>query len=74
MAARIRAIFSGRSMGNCRYEIFYKFKNVLFPNESEQSQIGEFFNRLDTLIEKEEAAIERFESLKKGYLKRIFAD
>jgi len=48
--------------------------NVLFPNESEQSQIGEFFNRLDTLIEKEEAAIERFESLKKGYLQRIFAD
>jgi type I restriction enzyme S subunit len=48
--------------------------NVLFPNESEQIKIGNFFNQLDTLIADEEAAIERYESLKKGYLQKIFAD
>jgi restriction endonuclease S subunit len=40
----------------------------------EQHKIGSFLSAIDRLIEKEEAAIERSESLKKGYLKKIFAD
>jgi type I restriction enzyme S subunit len=47
---------------------------ILYPTQDEQSLIGSFFDRLDTLISKEEAAIEQYESLKQGYLQRIFAD
>ncbi len=40
----------------------------------EQHKIGFFLSEIDRLIEKEEASIEIYESLKKGYLQNIFAD
>jgi type I restriction enzyme S subunit len=45
-----------------------------YPNQKEQEKIGSFLSTIDRLIEKEEATAERYESLKKGYLQKIFAD
>lgn len=47
---------------------------ILYPTRDEQLLVGTFFDRIDALISKEEAFIEPYESLKKGYLQRIFAD
>jgi type I restriction enzyme S subunit len=48
---------------------------ILRPiDNGEDTKIGSFLSAIDRLIEKEEAAIERYESLKKGYLQKIFAD
>lgn len=48
---------------------------IMVPiDKQEQEQIGSFLSAIDRLIEKEESAIERYESLKKGYLQKIFAD
>ncbi len=47
---------------------------IQFPNLIEQEKIGSFLSAIDRLIEQEESAIERYESLKKGYLQKIFAD
>jgi type I restriction enzyme S subunit len=47
---------------------------ILFPEIEEQQKIGSFFSAINRLIEMEEATIEQYESLKKGYLQRIFAD
>jgi type I restriction enzyme S subunit len=48
--------------------------SIQFPNLIEQEKIGSFLSTIDRLIEKEEATAERYESLKKGYLQKIFAD
>jgi type I restriction enzyme S subunit len=48
--------------------------SIPLPTIQEQEKIGSFLSAIDRLIEKEEAAIERYESLKKGYLQKIFAD
>jgi type I restriction enzyme S subunit len=48
---------------------------ILRPiDNGEDTKIGSFLSAIDRLIKKEEAAIERYESLKKGYLQKIFAD
>jgi type I restriction enzyme S subunit len=47
---------------------------ILYPTRDEQLLVGSFFDRIDYLISKEEALIERYESLKKSYLQRIFAE
>jgi restriction endonuclease S subunit len=48
---------------------------IMVPiDKQEQEKIGSFLSAIDRLVEKEESAIERYESLKKGYLQKIFAD
>jgi type I restriction enzyme S subunit len=59
---------------NLNAEKVRNFK-LLIPNSVlEREKLSNFFSSIDTLIEKEAAAIERYESLKKGYLQKIFAD
>jgi type I restriction enzyme S subunit len=41
---------------------------------NELNKISIFLTVIDNLIENEESAIERYKSLKKGYLQKIFAD
>jgi type I restriction enzyme S subunit len=52
----------------------YKRLVVPITDLQEQEKIGSFLSFIDRLIEKEESTIERYESLKKGYLLKIFAD
>jgi type I restriction enzyme S subunit len=47
---------------------------IEMPEFLEQEKISAFLGSIDHLIEKEEVAIEHYESLKKEYLKKIFAD
>lgn len=51
-----------------------KPKKVLIPQLEEQYKIVALLGRIDRLIEKEEATVNRYESLKKAYLQKIFAD
>jgi type I restriction enzyme S subunit len=68
---------SNSKQGGTRYALpFSRFSDfkIKVPDRTNQKIIGSFLSAIDRLIEKEEAAIERYESLKKGYLQRIFAD
>ncbi|RZI00846.1 restriction endonuclease subunit S, partial [Staphylococcus condimenti] len=49
-----------------------KFK-VLLPSFKEQQKIGDFFSKLDRLIELEEKKLALLEEQKKGYMQKIFS-
>ena len=44
----------------------------LFPTKNEQTQIGEFFKKLDTLIQTQQKKLEKTKTLKSAYLAEMF--
>lgn len=44
----------------------------IFPTKKEQTQIGEFFKKLDTLIQTQQKKLEKTKTLKSAYLAKIF--
>ena len=44
----------------------------LFPTKNEQTQIGEFFKKLDTLIQTQQKKLEKTKTLKSAYLFEMF--
>ncbi|MCL0311544.1 restriction endonuclease subunit S [Apilactobacillus sp. TMW 2.2459] len=50
----------------------YSKTNVLVPNISEQDKIGDFFTKLDRLIELQTKRVEQLKRLKRGYLQKMF--
>ncbi|PUZ34422.1 restriction endonuclease subunit S [Staphylococcus cohnii] len=46
--------------------------NLFIPNNEEQRKIGEFFNELDGLIEKQSSKIGVLKQRKKGFLQKMF--
>lgn len=44
----------------------------IFPTKKEQTQIGEFFKKLDTLIQTQQKKLEKTKTLKSAYLAEIF--
>ncbi|WP_179647119.1 restriction endonuclease subunit S [Salinicoccus kekensis] len=51
----------------------YSLLPIHTTSEEEQEKIGEFFNKLDRLIELEEKKLELLEEQKKGYMQKIFS-
>lgn len=49
-----------------------KNAEFLYPSLEEQKKIGDFFQRLDGLIVKEEERLDKLENLKKAYLNELF--
>ncbi|RIN30242.1 restriction endonuclease subunit S, partial [Staphylococcus succinus] len=46
--------------------------NLFIPINEEQRKIGEFFNELDELIEKQSSKIGVLKQRKKGFLQKMF--
>jgi len=44
----------------------------IFPTKNEQTQIGEFFKKLDTLIQTQQKKLEKTKTLKSAYLAEMF--
>ncbi|MBF0780370.1 MULTISPECIES: restriction endonuclease subunit S [unclassified Granulicatella] len=62
-------------IGSTIPHIYFKdySKNKYFiPSQDEQGQIGLLFQKVDTLIKKQQKKIEKLNSLKKAYLKNMF--
>jgi type I restriction enzyme S subunit len=70
---QLKKFIATGTQGNISAEIVRGLE-VPIVDLKQQQKIGLFLSAIDQLIEKEETAIERYESLKKGYLQRIFAD
>ena len=49
-----------------------KNHNVELPHNEEQTQIGEFFKKLDTLIQTQQKKLEKTKTLKSAYLVELF--
>ncbi|KRM67729.1 type I site-specific deoxyribonuclease specificity subunit [Apilactobacillus ozensis DSM 23829 = JCM 17196] len=45
---------------------------IKLPNIQEQTKIGEYFSKLDKLIEAQEQKVEQLKQLKRGYLQKMF--
>ncbi|WP_369346849.1 restriction endonuclease subunit S [Apilactobacillus ozensis] len=43
---------------------------IKLPNIQEQTKIGEYFSKLDKLIEAQEQKVEQLKQLKRGYLQK----
>ena len=46
--------------------------NILFPTLEEQTKIGDFFQKLDQNIESEKKKLERYQTMKRAMLQRMF--
>ncbi|MWP62828.1 restriction endonuclease subunit S [Gilliamella sp. Pas-s25] len=46
--------------------------NLIFPTKNEQEQIGEFFKKLDNLINTQQKKLEKAKTLKSAYLREMF--
>jgi type I restriction enzyme, S subunit len=49
-----------------------KNHNIELPNSDEQTQIGEFFKKLDNLINTQQKKLEKAKTLKSAYLREMF--
>lgn len=61
----------GSTVKSLRMSGFDKLK-VMVPKNSEQEKIGDFFNELDELIEKQSSKIGVLKQRKKGFLQKMF--
>lgn len=61
----------GSTVKSLRMSGFDKLK-VMVPKKSEQEKIGDFFNELDELIEKQNQKIDGLKKRKKGFLQKMF--
>ena len=61
----------GSTVKSLRMSGFDKLK-VMVPKNSEQEKIGDFFNELDELIEKQSNKIDLLKERKKGFLQKMF--
>jgi type I restriction enzyme, S subunit len=51
-----------------------KNHNIELPNSDEQTQIGEFFKKLDNFISTQQKKLEKAKTLKSAYLREMFPD
>lgn len=69
---RIMSLKVGSGLPNIQKKALEKLK-IKIPAPKEQKKIGDFFNSLDSMIEKQEKGLNDIEQLKKGYMQRLFA-
>lgn len=73
--------FSSLLLKNVKYEVMnhgrhwisiYSNINVKSPKYKEQKQIGEFFQKLDNMIELQSKKVNKYEMLKESYLEKLY--
>ena len=68
----LRTISSGDgTRGGLNKKIIFNM-NIITPSLKEQTQIGEFFKKLDTLIQTQQKMLEKTKTLKSAYLVELF--
>ena len=68
----LRTISSGDgTRGGLNKKIIFNM-NIITPSLKEQTQIGEFFKKLDTLIQTQQKKLEKTKTLKSAYLAEMF--
>lgn len=68
----LRTISSGDgTRGGLNKKIIFNM-NIITPSLKEQTQIGEFFKKLDTLIQTQQKKLEKTKTLKSAYLVELF--
>ena len=61
----------GSTVKSLRMIAFDKLK-VMIPNAKEQKKLGDFFNKLDSFIEKQSDKVELLKERKRGFLQKMF--
>ena len=72
----MKIVTSGARMDgllNINKNNFYSIK-VIVPSKKEQTEIGEFFIKLDELIELQQLTIDNLKEMKKGFLQRMLIE
>jgi type I restriction enzyme S subunit len=71
MISQYRALASGGVVINLNSELVQS-TNVYIPNKAEQTKIGDYFQKLDKLIEQKEKKYQKLKQFKKAMLSKMF--